>query len=328
MTSRPKPARNAPVHAATFHAAAVALSVLLASCASKQPSSPMAHQPNRSRPLTQADPAPASGSPASPQGSRAVPKIAPGGASSADAGFRTTLHVPGPASSRRTGSPESGTTTSPARDAATPSPKPTAAHAQPPRPVPASVSADFSTGLIYPPPADAKPEQLARIFLCVFENGQWKPVTSEPAVAYSEGVRGVTYRGVPPGQMYLPAYVINGVAHASANPWIVESSGQVRELKGPCATCPSDEPPFLTLELVPSVANEPAPQPAPAPKNGVITLITNPDDRYELLYWDRTWIPVGETVLADKTVRIEGIPSKRVLWLRTENRSWTLPPVR
>lgn len=151
---------------------------------------------------------------------------------------------------------------------------------------------------------------------------------SAPVQTYSGNTRGVTFRNVPVRRMVLPMYLIGDEPTPAANPWLIESTGKVRELQGTCATCPSNEPPILTLELRPAapgtrsaaMVNEPA-------DYGVIAVRAEQGRRFTLSYWDNAWKPIGEATLADQPVRIEGVPSKRVLWLKSEEDNLTLPVV-
>lgn len=202
--------------------------------------------------------------------------------------------------------------------------------------VSASAFGEFSTSLIYPDPAgpDVKSAEgiaATTITLAEFQNGRWVPIMSAPAQDYG-GARAATFRGVPPGRMVLPMYASGA---AAANPWAISPSGQARELKGPCATCPSDEPAVLTVEIIPAAMGGASERAAhdPASSNigaGVIAVRAAPGRRYTLLYWDRAWLPVGEVTVGNEKTRIEGVPSKRVLWLRDDSGAGhlTLPVVR
>lgn len=191
-------------------------------------------------------------------------------------------------------------------------------------------TADFSTGLLYPDPEpDPDPATAATrtVSLCEFKNGEWTPIMSAPVQTYGGETRGVTFRAVPVGRMVLPAYLVGDEVRPAANPWAIETSGKVRELKGPCATCPSNEPPILTLELRPAPADTLDPRMTIEPGDyGVMAVRAERNRRYTLSYWDGAWKPIGEaTVTGKNPVRIEGVPSKRVLWLQSEGESLTLP---
>lgn len=168
------------------------------------------------------------------------------------------------------------------------------------------------------------------ITLAEFQNGRWVPIMSASAQDFG-GVRGVTFRKIPAGRMVLPMYASGS---AAANPWAIDQSGRALELKGPCATCPSDEPAVLAVEIVPVEPGAAArPSHDPGRSNitaGVIAVRAPAGRRYTLLFWDRAWHPVGEVVLGSTPARIEGVPGKRVLWLREESGAGnlTLPAVR
>ncbi|MFM9957609.1 MAG: hypothetical protein ACKVZJ_06015 [Phycisphaerales bacterium] len=165
------------------------------------------------------------------------------------------------------------------------------------------------------------------ITLAEFQNGRWVPIMTAPTKDYG-GTRAVSFRGVPAGRMVLPMYPSGA---AAANPWAISPGGQARELKGPCASCPSDEPLILAVEIIPAQVERPTHDAAASNINGgVVAVRAAPGRRYTLLFWDRAWVPVSEVTVSDKPTRIEGVPSKRVLWLRDESGAGnlTLPAVR
>lgn len=311
----------------------VAGMVVAGGCAADQPSKPMAPVPKptpassastamRSAPQAPAKPpapAPKGNTARAPVAASSKPATQPSPAPSAD-----SQRSIAPSANARQAEPSNLPSTLPA--ATTPAPAPqaasnSAASAQAP------ITADFSTGLLFPDPdpANAANRQIA---LCEFIGGRWTPIMSAPVQTYGGDSRGVTFRGVLARRMVLPAYMVNGEALPAANPWIVESSGKARELKGPCATCPSTEPPILTLELRPAEGVAAAPMTPESGDYGVIAVRAQPGRPFTLSYWDNAWVPIGDvTLTAGQPVRIEGVPSKRVLWLKSENDSLTLPVV-
>lgn len=194
------------------------------------------------------------------------------------------------------------------------------------------MTGDFSTALLFPaPPQPPSPfpdavrsDHSGTITLCEFKDGRWISIMTAPIQLYGD-TRAVSFRGVPAGRMVVPMYMVGDEPFPAANPWMIESTGKVRELKGPCATCPSDEPPIMALELRPGeVGQKPTGEPG---EYGVMAVRAEPYRRYTLDYWDAKWIRVGEVVLGEEPERIEGVPGKRVLWLNSPGGGVTLPVV-
>lgn len=315
----------------------VAGMVVAGGCAADQPSKPMT-PPAKPAPASSASTAMRS----APQAPAKLPAPATkGNTSRAPVGVSSKPATPtkpaasaeaqrsaAPSASARPVEPSESPSTLPAATAPAPAPQTASHSAVSAQAAPqAPITADFSTGLLFPDPdpATAANRQIA---LCEFIGGRWTPIMSAPVQTYGGDTRGVTFRGVLARRMVLPAYMVNGEALPAANPWIVESSGKARELKGPCATCPSTEPPILTLEIRPAEGAAAAPMTPESGDYGVIAVRAQPGRRFTLSYWDNAWVPIGDvTLTAGSPVRIEGVPSKRVLWLKSENDSLTLPVV-
>lgn len=316
-----------PTRTAASRTCLFAVLLALFGCAADQPSKPMAPTPK---------PAPSSSASTSMQKATTVPAkantIATTPAARRTSSVATSTPTP---QDKSAASPEARRAP---QSAASPAPVPTittATPATPPAAKPvvaiapqaAPTTADFSTALLFPDP-DPSTASERQIALCEFISGRWTPIMSAPVQTYSGGTRGVTFRAVPVRRMVLPMYLVGDEPTPAANPWLIESTGKVRELQGPCAICPSNEPPILTLELRPAapgtqsaaMVNEPA-------DYGVIAVRAEQGRRFTLSYWDNAWKPIGEATLADQPVRIEGVPSKRVLWLKSEEENLTLPVV-
>jgi hypothetical protein len=352
--------RREPVDARLFRRfrgtgpwAAIATGALLSGCAANEASGPMkaspaaaskpigASVPAQSATTVKATPSTATSTkpatPTAPRDARAATTAAPtntrtsAAPSSPASAATSSASITSSAASAKSARPAPIVTKAP--PAAATAPTPTAVPIKAPDPHAAAATstvatADFSTGLLYPDP-DPSTAVTRTVSLCEFKNGEWAPIMSAPVQTYGGDARGVTFRAVPVGRMVLPAYIVGDEVLPAANPWAVETSGKVRELKGPCATCPSNEPPILTLELRPAPADAANQRTTIEPGDyGLMAVRAERGRRYTLSYWDGAWKPIGEaTVRRETPVRIEGIPSKRVLWLQSEGESLTLPVV-
>ncbi len=126
----------------------------------------------------------------------------------------------------------------------------------------------------------------AHAYLCVFNDGEWKPI--HWATIAADG--GATFTAMGRDILYLPAtYTRNGVRSAGP-PFVLTAAGEVLPI-----TARPELPVAVTMEATSTGPSNPAPL-----KIGV---------EYELFGWQDGWKSVGKQTATGPTLSFEGVPS-------------------
>ncbi len=164
----------------------------------------------------------------------------------------------------------------------------------------------------------APPEGHKLAYLCVFNGGEW--------VAVAAGVIDddkVTFEGMGPGIVYLPAYYDGKDLLPAAPPFTLEPD-QHNTLDG-IAHPGEDTVTIAEITTTKPVADDPDKQQA------IPELFVKEGETYELFYWDHSWQSLGKRTATTDRIAFENLPGHRLYWLvrdgsRKLERPFTLEP--
>jgi len=163
----------------------------------------------------------------------------------------------------------------------------------------ADVTADYvKTSDITVPLAGDLPDSINVAYICVFNDGEWKPIhwgwIKDAEVAFT---------GMGTDIAYLPAFYVNEKIVPAGAPFILNGGGTVEVLE-------KEDPEVTSLSLVSTMARE-----QQASTDGVARTFLEAGREYELFYWLDEWKSLGKKVADEKPLVYDRVPEGFLYWL-------------
>jgi hypothetical protein len=161
------------------------------------------------------------------------------------------------------------------------------------------VTSDYvKTSDIAVPLAGSLPDSIDVAYICVFNDGEWKPI-QWGWIKNGE----VAFAGMGTDIAYLPAFYVNEKIVPAGPPFILNDGGNIEVLE-------KEDPEVTSLSLVSTMARE-----QQASTDGVARTFLELGREYELFYWLNEWKSLGKKVADEKPLLYDRVPEGFLYWL-------------
>jgi len=142
------------------------------------------------------------------------------------------------------------------------------------------------------------PESIDVAYICVFNDGEWKPI-------HWGWIKGsvATFNDMGSEIAYLPGYYVNEKIVPAGYPFVLHADGGISPLE-------AEHPEPIPAVLVSTTARE-----QQASTDGVTKTFLEPGKEYELFYWLDEWKSLGKKTAGEKPLFYESIPEGCLYWL-------------
>lgn len=157
------------------------------------------------------------------------------------------------------------------------------------------------------------PEGHKLAYLCVFNGGEWIAIAAGEIDGDS-----VTFEGMGPGIVYLPAFYDGKDLIPAAAPFTLELD-RMKVLNG--TGLPGET--AVTQAVITTTKPE---ADDPDKQQAIPELLVKEGETYELFYWDHSWQNLGQRTATGQNLAFENLPGHRLYWLvRTDSRKLERP---